>query len=647
MINPKTIENLNKFENVTYYTKQSFAYETLFQLVPNNDTREYLKFRLENEVYALTRTINFFKTKDIFNSPKFNKTVPTVNGIDSIYILCNDLKTLNNDIKDYFHQWINKFDLRNIDEFKTVIELVENKLKTFDEMLKPLSEAAVQLDLLSDNAELYSQLLPYMTHIDKNPDFDYSNSFFDRANFIITDRDFVSIIDQNYLSKFKNTSQKINYLFELTKNNMESIVANNPSVFNSKFTSKLKMLHEQGPEAVDFFNACKAELISIFKNIKGDNALPKAELYKKYLSSNGVVDFLKNKNIDDEFIDYSLDFGENVKLNKVIVFKDRSVGYIKKGEYFNVEMGDINKLEDMKYEYLESFISQQLNRKPTIRNLFINKFRDERPSSNQLSLILNNYLENEQILKNLNMHLDVFENNSFECMDDFISANVRKYKADRLLTSVLGNKYSHLYNENKQAITDVCVDLIDLDIDKSFLQNFVGKKLAAISDSDELLSTLKKLKNSLNEFDEKSLLYKLEKINIIPLEVEPNVFVFEIKNYQACKNLGSASWCIVRDEEYFNNYTSDGDRQYFIYDFNKDSSDIESMMGFTLHTNGSLITQHYKNDDYIYDSDILDKAQLTVLSDDSKYKLTPKLKGMVDDFKSINTHYSLKIKNDV
>lgn len=634
MINPSLIENVKKFENVTYCTKLSFGYETLFELVPNMDTREYIKFKLENEIYALKRTINFFKTKDVFNSPAFNKTIPTVNGIDSICILCNDLNSLNNNIKDYFEQWINKFDLKNIDEFKSVIERVENKLKSFNDTLKPLSEASSQLDLLSDNAELYSQLLPYMTYIGKNPEFDYSNSFFDRANFIFTDRDFVSIIDQNSLLAFETTAEKIKYLFNLSRNNMEIIVSNNRSVFNSKFISNLKNLHEQGPEAVDFFNSCKDELISIFKNMKGDDAVPKAELYKKYISSNDVINFLNNKNIDEEFIDYSLNFGQNVKLNKVIVFKDRSVGYVKQGEYFSVEMGDILKLEEMQSEYLESFISQQLNRKPTIRNLFLNKFREERPTSNKLSLVLDNYLENEQILKNLNLHLEVFEDKSFEAMDDFISANVRKYKADRLLTSVLGNKYAHLYSDNKKAITDVCVDLIDLDIDKSSLQDFVGKKLAAISDSAEFLETLKKLKNSLNEFDEKSLFYKLEKHDIKPIEVEPNVFVFEVKDYQACKSLGSASWCIVRDESYFNDYTEDNDRQYFIYDFNKDSSDIESMIGFTLHKNGTVRTQHYKNDDYIYDSDetIVHKAHFSVIANDKSYELSNSLKLKLNKF---------------
>ncbi len=644
MIDPKTIENIRKFENVRYYTKSSFSYESLFDLTPNNDTRVYLNFQLEMIIRSITNKVNVFKRKNFFNDPSFYKHIPE-QADSGIYSFCNDLKILNNEIKDYFDQWIKKFNLDNVEQFDLVLESVKNKLDSFSAVLKPILDIAVELDELNDNAALYNKLIPYYTYLQENPTVDSHDSFYN-FRFILSDRDFSSIISKPHIETLKNDRQKVDYLMDLTKKNMEEIVHNNPSVFNPKFNVNTKKLVEQGSVAVDFFNACKTELISIFKEFKGDEALSKAELYKRHFESNGVVDFLKSKQIDEDFIDYSIDFGENVKLNKVIVFKDKSIGYVKHGEYSFVEMGDINTLESMHAECLESFISQQLHRKPTIRNLFLNKFREDQPSGNQLILVLQNYLDNEQILKNMNLHLDIFKNKSFENIDDAMSASVRKYKAERMVTSVLGNKYDHLYSENKDAVINICIDLVDLQIDKSSLQDFVGKKLAAISNSDEFINVLKKLKNSLNEFDQESLFYKLEKIDIKPLEVEPNVFVFEIKNYQTCKDLGSASWCIVRDEEYFDDYTSEGDRQYFIYDFNKDSSDIESMMGFTLHKNGSLRTQHYKNDDYIDDSYILDKAQLTVLSSDNSYKLNDSLKLKLTDFsrqknRNINNHFNV------
>jgi len=57
--------------------------------------------------------------------------------------------------------------------------------------------------------------------------------------------------------------------------------------------------------------------------------------------------------------------------------------------------------------------------------------------------------------------------------------------------------------------------------------------------------------------------------------------------------------CICSSVTYFNSYTSNESKQYFIFDFNKDKSSNESLIGITLDKEGNLNTAHLTNDEAI------------------------------------------------
>jgi len=135
-------------------------------------------------------------------------------------------------------------------------------------------------------------------------------------------------------------------------------------------------------------------------------------------------------------------------------------------------------------------------------------------------------------------------------------------------------------------------------ISKSVIQNLVGKKLAAIHTPEEFEKYLEKVIEHVSGFSEEALMNKLEGNGIQPVYNENNVIVFEVKTFEQSKSLGSPSWCISRNDYYFNDYTSNDSKQYFLYDFNRNEKDNQSMIGFTVQINGELRTQHAKNDDY-------------------------------------------------
>jgi len=650
MISLETSDNIQKFDALTYTTKNFFSYEYIMGMLPNAASIHSNFLFLDNEIYSVNKMINLLKTKNIFendpvNIAKFNKGIVNINS--NFDHLCNNLSAVNVSQKQYFDQWINKYKLDEVSEFNTLFETVDNKLDELNSLLNTISASASVISLVSKNALLYTKLLPVIRHLESipnQPEYLVANSY----QYVVNDMFFYPIVNELVeLDTMNSSMDKIYYLFDSVKNNIKILVDDNPSIFSSKFNTNLKKLTEFGRSASDFFDDCREQLISQFKEFKGDEALPFAELYKNEATNNSIVDFLSDKKNNDDIIEFTLNFSENDTISKLIVFKDKTIGYVQKETYYSVPLGDVAKLHELRASVIESLITYELRKKPTIRNLFLNKFKEDHSSSEQVVLTLNNYIANEQVLKNLKVNLDIFENKSFENIDDAISSYIKYYKADKNIKNILGNKYLHLYDENKENILSISAELFDLDVNQKVLQDFIGKKIAAIHDGDELFNALKKFKNSLDEFDKDSLFTKLNMLNIKPLEIEPDVFVFEIKDYAACKALGSASWCIVRDEYYFKDYTSDSDRQYFVYDLNKDSSDIESMVGFTLHKNGSFRAKHYKNDDAISESTLLNKAQISILANDSSYQLTPKLKEKLDNYVSTTPSIKSTIKNTI
>jgi hypothetical protein len=110
---------------------------------------------------------------------------------------------------------------------------------------------------------------------------------------------------------------------------------------------------------------------------------------------------------------------------------------------------------------------------------------------------------------------------------------------------------------------------------------------------------LKNVFQQLDGFTPENLERTINKFGIEPFYSKDNIIAFKIDKYEECKELGSPSWCIHREESYFNTYTNNDCRQFIIYDFEKDSKDVKSIIGFTTYQDGSLRTQHLKDDDYI------------------------------------------------
>jgi hypothetical protein len=434
--------------------------------------------------------------------------------------------------------------------------------------------------------------------------------------------------------------------------------------YDSIFKTKLKMISSQlvlsrnSPLELDFlskkFNLLKNDyplnksklIIDLFEEYNKDyeyfietskeliekqypeefNSMADKFLLTDLDNENKLQQFLMNLNNDIE-IERTIEFSRSQKIETLHIFKDKSI-LIKnnQGEYSTVK--DIHQLTALRDVAFLDGIDYTLRKKPTLNKFFKNKFIEDKDYNSCISAMIS-YKDNEVILKSHNFDINSFKKKSFESLDDSINAIVQKHKIEKFAKSILSGKYMDLLNENTFPYFET---LYNEDFTTKDLQNYIGKKLAAIHTEEDFIVMLKKTVSSMNGFDLESILDKLNLYKIQPLLDENGVLTFEVDTYKKCTQFGPSAWCIVREEHYYSDYTGNGERQYISYNFNKDVNDIESVIGFTLREDGSLKAAHFKNDDEIYteEEDISNIIQKTLYINQERHYLDDEKKKILE-----------------
>jgi len=209
----------------------------------------------------------------------------------------------------------------------------------------------------------------------------------------------------------------------------------------------------------------------------------------------------------------------------------------------------------------------------------------------------------------------------YELLDDEMNKIVRTHTIKNYAEGIVSNKYRHLYNEDTYKIME---NLYDIKVTEKQLQNYIGKKIAAYKTSDEFNSALSYFAKSFNEFTVEATLLKANNVDATVISNEDNIVILQVHTHEQCKTMGSAAWCIARDESYFKSYT-DGCDQYIIFDFNKDSKDNDSMIGVTVDSDGEISAAHYKDDDEIdFDDEDLN-CYVDMIYENKKLEIKTKL----------------------
>lgn len=377
----------------------------------------------------------------------------------------------------------------------------------------------------------------------------------------------------------------------------------------------------------EFSYSCAHKFVSLFNNA---NAIELMLLDRADTDLNAVHRIRNMIKIDDK----------NSQISQINIFQDNSMAIKKSsGDWININS------KELKDSFIENFMYKELfnklKRSPTIAKMFVNKLKEDFYECSHAFVAASTYLEHEAILKSKDYNLlEEIEDNLFEHFDDSMNAFVRNHKINQYGLSISSKKYQHLYNDESFKVLEL---LYDLKVPASELQETLGKKLAAFKSSEDFNKSLKQLYAIHNGFNSESVIKKANAVNAEVIKNDDNMVIIKIENFQQSSATGSSSWCIVRDEVHFKSYKEDA-HQYFIYDFNKDPVENNSIVGITLQKDGNHSAAHFKNDDQLYDNEEFKKLQLEIVKHDLKSypTLNKTLQNNLDNSTELKKHGLLK-----
>lgn len=102
-------------------------------------------------------------------------------------------------------------------------------------------------------------------------------------------------------------------------------------------------------------------------------------------------------------------------------------------------------------------------------------------------------------------------------------------------------------------------------------------------------------------------------IKVLLTDKSRQIILARILKYSASKEIGSKSWCIVGQENYFNQYTKRGNNyQYFLFNFNPDIPANEKMIAFTMNKDNK-VTASYDRYDEEFDAPVAYLSKLGIM----------------------------------
>jgi hypothetical protein len=539
------LTNLNLKTNDFHFFNSYFLTEfNLSQLEQN--------FRLQSYINNLNNTLN-----NILNSEK-------TNSIE----LKNFLKFFSNHINPDFTHLL--FLVVHIEELrKTIFNNIDNvrKIKNLNDNEKDV----ITSKLYEINDEL-STILTTKDFIDFKSSINIQEKFNNDISKLLLN--VLSIEDLVDVKKF---------IISNYKDNLKNIISNYDNIYDNIFKLNNKFMIETNYILKKF----------IEKNIDFNHLALRA-----YININNNNDYSTfNKDLQD----YKHFKDNNYK--GIAIFSDRTSIIEKKDGSFELLCTKKQKL-DIKDKFTALYLREKYNKNPIICKEFIDIIKLNKDYNIKESLeLFDKYIKNIDIFKNYNLNLKEFVINSkpkyykhkIEAAEDRLTWILLDNSANNIIKKLTSSKNIHLFNEESKTLIK---DILNQKIKIESLNQFIGKKMARFKTTEELNLALNQFIN-LFGFSYEGVINKANDLNIQIVSKENNSVILKIKNFEEASAIGSSSWCICTSETYFNSYVNKDSNQYFVFDFNKEKSSSESLIGITVDRDGELITAHYKDDEKI------------------------------------------------
>lgn len=404
--------------------------------------------------------------------------------------------------------------------------------------------------------------------------------------------------------EFKNNEFDFKKLINEVQNNLEAVnlitdKKNDPDYL--KIESNLKELHK-------LTLTIKKDISSKYKilNTTAEDYIELKEKINEKENSN-IVDFIES--VNENNISCHIKLSKSQKYEEIIFFHNQQfIVKDNKGNY--IEPNNSKDAKQIIKDFNIDIINFELRKNPTLSKIIITKYKEEE-NLEKTFILLNSLKQNQQILKNINYTIDI--NSSIEAITDSIAHSVKKHKIEKLSMSIMSNKYKRLYSQDCFPIFE---QMIESNFTEKQVQEFVGKKIASCKTQEDFLTYLTKIKNTIFNFSSEKLLVDVDKCKSVKLiNSENDLYILKVDTFDDSKILGTSNWCISRESYYFDTYAN-GNNQYFLYDFSKDSYHPESMIGITLYKDGSINAAHDKKDDNIKKDELIKELSKKIIIND-------------------------------
>lgn len=160
-------------------------------------------------------------------------------------------------------------------------------------------------------------------------------------------------------------------------------------------------------------------------------------------------------------------------------------------------------------------------------------------------------LEDSRIIKKLFNELDAELKNEYKNASPQVKQQFNE----------IARKYDNLDNDIKKQITSKIKSFKQIEEFNSYVNNVID----SVATGSDIKTVYEKVKNT-------------EKADIV--HVKDNILIANIRSFEASQTLGcTSSWCITRNQTWYNNYRKGGKYFFFIWDFNYPSSENEYLVG--------------------------------------------------------------------
>jgi hypothetical protein len=485
-------------------------------------------------------------------------------------------------------------------------------------------------------------------------DFAKSNGITSQENFdefkqVLTD---CSVFFKKASLTVKDLSDTIKEIRDNKRNGpyVRALIQDFIEVFNDKVVSQNDFFMNINKNVSRYENVLYKMTIDIEtmkENIKKQTPEVMKTMANKFCDSqidtdNDISNFLKSKDFD-HLITTRVQLKGQSRPDSIL-FLDGSYAYVDNGQYRHT-LSEYDYFDSRK-ELHESAIGHLSRKKPKVATFF-KRFIEDSESAVDIIPVLDTYQQYGDVVARSGINVLQMTDKSMEAVDDSINEVVLEHKLNQYVNSILSNKYQHLLTPEAR---DMLKIIYEAGVNKQSLQNYVGKKIAALKTPEEFLEYVTKVKDHFSGFTHNALSTKLEGNGIKPCYDKDGIVIFHVENFETSKKLGSPSWCISRTSNYFEDYTDNGARQYFMYDFNEKETSNNSMIGFTIKKDGSVLASHLKNDDDFKFLTNYSALHLEVLKNDfnvfklnDEYSKVMKEKYNLGDYKEKPKKTGLKI----